>query len=353
MNQVLFGPALRALEAASPVRSARPVFLHGMWRSGSTFVWSRFRQSDKACCYYEPLHPGLGRLTRRRIPRDTAELTAANRHPPLDRPYFAEYEPLVGLRGVRGFDRRFTFDRFAMTGDSVHEPLRRYVARLTRHAESQGRVAVLGFNQTGLRIGWLRRAFGSYDIQVERDPRDIWLSYMEHRMRGNFTYFRMWLQVAERNAAHPLFAPLAQRLPLRAQGKEWLIKPKPYYAAITKVLSPETLYQVVVYAWMACALHALSACDLVIDTSLAGQAGYTARLSDVASSGTGLDVDFQGLRTVPPATDMALARADAIERETAALFPVAAAGALFDLDRVRRRLSHIAPRKAALLSLLL
>src|ERR1700752_4779331 len=91
----------------------RPVFLHGLWRSGSTYVWSRFRIARGAVCFYEPLHDGLRRLTRERIARDTPHAVNANHHPPMEHPYFAEYAPLIGLRGVRGYRRRFAYDRFA------------------------------------------------------------------------------------------------------------------------------------------------------------------------------------------------------------------------------------------------
>jgi hypothetical protein len=96
------------------VPAPRPVFLHGLWRSGSTYLWSRFRMSEAARCFYEPLHHGLARLTAERIAHDTPEKIDGNRHPALSDPYFLEFAPLLGLRGVRGFRDDLAYDRFAL-----------------------------------------------------------------------------------------------------------------------------------------------------------------------------------------------------------------------------------------------
>ena len=37
------------------------IFIHGMFRSSSTYFWNKFR--TMAHCYYEPFHPDLARLT--------------------------------------------------------------------------------------------------------------------------------------------------------------------------------------------------------------------------------------------------------------------------------------------------
>lgn len=61
----------------------RPIFLHCVWRSGSIYLWSRFRQADSTHCFYEPLHHGLAKLTAARIARADPTVVQANRHPAL------------------------------------------------------------------------------------------------------------------------------------------------------------------------------------------------------------------------------------------------------------------------------
>ena len=189
----------------------RPVFLHGMWRSGSTYLWSRFRAAPNACCFYEPLHHGLSKLTRERIERDTAERISGNRHPSLAEPYFAEFAPLIGRRGVRDFHRNLAYDRFVMRPGESHPALERYLSGLIGHAAARNRTPVLGFNRTGLRLAWMKDRFDAFNIYIDREPAAIWASYAAEAAKGNHAFFSMWLLVVEKNAGHPLLAPLVER----------------------------------------------------------------------------------------------------------------------------------------------
>ena len=335
----------------------RPVFLHGLWRSGTTYVWSRFREAPGTYCYYEPLNPGMRRLRQARLDRDTPELMARRGHPVLARPYFAEYAPLLTRRGIRGYRPAFAHDRFALTPGEGHDALARYVASLVDHGASQGKVPVLGFNRTGLRVAWLRQRFASCDIHIDRDPLGVWASYRRHMADGNYSFFTFWLTIAERNAAHPVFAPLAARLPRPGLLERLrLASPKRSYAAALDRMGDEETYLMVVYVWAACALHALGHCDVVIDMGRAGEPGYATDRADAVRAASGLDVRFDELRATSAAEAEALipreAR-EAVEREALALLPRDALGPFLDAARARARLAELAPRKAALLASLL
>ena len=192
-------------------RPGKTVFLHGLWRSGSTYLWSRFRAVEGTCCFYEPLHHGLAKLTRQRIARDTPEQIGANRHPALAQPYFAEFTGLIERRGVRHYHRSLAYDRFILAPGEAHPRLERYVRGLIGHAASRGETAVLGFNRTGLRLAWLKHRFDAFNIHIDREPAAIWASYVVEAAKGNPAFFSMWLAVIEKNAGHPLIAPLAER----------------------------------------------------------------------------------------------------------------------------------------------
>ncbi len=169
---------------------APPVFLHGMWRSGTTYIWSRFREAEDVCAYYEPFHHGLDRLNPRRIARDTPEKAAAFGHPALEKPYFSEYAELLACpRGVKRYHRSFAHDRFLLGGDEAHPPRERYVSLLVEHAEQAGLRPILACNRTVLRLAWLKRRFASYDIHIDRDPHGVWRSYMQQMLRANYSFF--------------------------------------------------------------------------------------------------------------------------------------------------------------------
>ena len=329
----------------------RNVFLHGMWRCGSTFVWSRFRGHDRTVCFYEPLHHGLSRLNPRRLRRASADQAAELRHPRMERPYFDEYAPLLSGRGAQRFQRRFAFGGFVLPPSRPAPDLQHYLCGLIDVALAAGRTAVAGFNGSDLRIGWMKARFNALQIALDRDPYALWCSYMDQRRRGNFTFFMNWLRILEANRDDPILAPLAAHLRHRWPGGLY-VKDKARYRAMIERLSADETYLIVCYFWMAYALHALSFCDVLADMDRLNEPGYRKALSLRIFAGCGLDIDLAQAVTAPPAP-APLVNRQAVEWKARRLFPLRAMEPLLRLERVRPRLGELAPRKAALLRLLL
>jgi len=332
-----------SVEARPGPFQGRPVFLHGMWRSGSTYLWSRFRALPETQCFYEPLHHGLAKLTRSRIAHDTPEQISANRHPSLSQPYFSEFSSLIGIRGVRGYRRDLAYDRFVLDAADRHPRLERYITGLVDHAAGQGRTAVLGFNRTGLRLAWMKAQFASYNIYIDREPAAIWASYAAEMAKGNFSFYAMWLTVLEKNANHPLLAPLVERLGLKLSVGDHLQKAKARHRRIMTAMSHEQSYFMVFYLWLACTGHALSQCDLLIDTRLAESDRYPRRVQAEIAYATGLKIDLSEMRAAEPRVELSCAMRDLIEQSAIALFP---RSALPRTAASRRRLANVSSRKA-------
>lgn len=321
----------------------RPVFLHGMWRSASTFVWSRFREHPQALCFYEPLHQRLARLTHDGIRRETPDPADDSHHPEIE-PYFAEYAALIRKSGVRRYRRRFAFDRFVLAPAGRDAPLERYVSILTARAERRGQQAVLGFNRAGLRVGWLASRFSAVTVHLDRDPLALWSSYMRFGRRGKLGFFRYWLRILEKNARHPLLAPLAPRLHLRRRFGRSLRAAR--VRELVAATAPHELYLLVYYFWVLHALHALSFCDAVIDVDLADDTGYPAAVASRLAESTGLRVDLSELKPRPtPRPDF---DRDDVEERVHAILPTASAHPeYFDPHALRRGLRALHPDKRA------
>ena len=342
-------PLVAAAPATQPV-PFRPIFLHSLWRTGSTYVWSRFRASAQTRCYYEPLHDGLARLTPARIARGTSDAIEQNNHPALGRPYFAEFEPLVAGRGVRGYHRRFAYNRFALQ-PSDHDPeLQAYIASLIAAARADKRVAVLGMNRSDLRISWMRSRFQSYDISVDREPADVFSSYISQMYKGNYYYFTKLMLIVELNRHHEIFSPLADRLKLRSQTEQLLVSAKNFYREVLDGMARESLYALTLYIWAVRSLHALSCCDLVVDLALADRSGYRSGLTDRLAADCGLEVDFSDMQTAQPETSIRLAQQKAVEQELLEILPIDALRPCIDRDRLAKRIADLAPRKIGMLA---
>ena len=99
-------------------------------------MWSRFRQSAHAICFYEPFHEALARCTAKKIRRDTHS-SWNSRHPPLDQPYRQEYLPFIRLRGMPGYRDEFAVARYFPSADGI-EPELKYLRRLLAQASRAG-----------------------------------------------------------------------------------------------------------------------------------------------------------------------------------------------------------------------
>ena len=340
---------VQAAPAARPIEQ-RPIFIHSLWRTGSTYVWSRFRAAAQTRCFYEPLHDGLARLTPKRIGRSTSEVIEQNNHPQLAQPYLAEFEPLIAGRGVQNYRRRFAYNQFILLPADSAPQLQAYLAGLVAAARQGGQVAVLGMNRSDLRISWLRSRFQSYDISLDREPADVFSSYISQMYKGNYYYFTKLMQIVELNRDHEIFAPIAERLTLRTPAQQLFISSKNFYRGVLDGMSRESLYGLTLYIWAVRSLHALSCCDLVVDLALADRRGYRSELSDRIAADCGLDIDFSDMQTAQPETSIRLAQQKAVEQELLQILPIDALRPFIDRDRLAKRMADLAPRKIGLLA---
>jgi len=269
------------------------------------------------------------------------DAVAANRHPELDEPYFAEFSPLLSRRGVKGFDRRFAFDRFALGAQDQYPALERYLKSLIGYAAAQDRRPVLGCNRTWLRPAWIKARFNSYDVYVERDPVAIWSSYKRHAEAGNYNYFTNLHLILERNGHHPLFTPIADRVRLR-RGLARFTKPAQAYPALIQSMSDAESYGLVYYLWSLSILSGLSNCDLIFDT---GAPSMAARAAARVKIDSGLDIDFSGIRPIH-AIGLEASTARTVERSIRSILPFEALSEAYDERAASRRLGDLSEAKA-------
>lgn len=330
-----------------------PIFLHGMWRSGSTFVWSCFRRSDDTYCYFEPLIEGLAKLTPERINRATDGVIARNRHPKLDQPYLKEFEPLIQRRGVRQYKRAFATRKFILEPAARHQDLHNFISSLNDYAEKQNATAVLGFNRTVLRTGWFAQNFNGLNIHIDRDPVELWASYMEHRNKDDNTFLTRWMMVADLNRDEPFFKELINRLSIPTLPMAKIGKRKQRYRRMLDALSPQNIYDLVFTMWLATLLQALTHCDIILDVNLADTPGYGSELAKKVETETGIKIDFSDLRAPGKAADLQLEDQRSIENAAIRAFPLQAYSKWFDRDMCLSRLNDVTDRKSELLRQLL
>lgn len=157
--------------------NAKPIFIHSLFRSGSTYLFNVFRRSDEGYwCYHEPLHELL--LDRSNDAfwmnfQEQDSMVDYLRHPKLDRPYYFEFSEIKEVIFSR-FRPEFCYELFFLAPAQRSDELSLYLADLVTH--SRGR-PVLEFCRSIGRMRWARSKFDAVHIYLWRNPWDQWWSY--------------------------------------------------------------------------------------------------------------------------------------------------------------------------------
>jgi hypothetical protein len=161
-----------------PRGSADPVFLHALFRAGSTYLFNVFRRSGHGYYgYQEPENEFLVHLNRDpdQLLTMGADKARELRHPAgADPVYFREFyqirESLAGL-----FHPSFCYeDFFIAPGDRLPPQQRVYFQTLIDQARGR---PVLQFCRSAGRIRALKEDLGGIHLHLWREPRNQWWSY--------------------------------------------------------------------------------------------------------------------------------------------------------------------------------
>jgi hypothetical protein len=278
--------------ADSNTTPSHTVFLHGGWRCGSTYLWSKFRELPEVTAFYEPFSEKLATYTPAEILMDVPSAWDS-RHPTLNQPYAAEYLPLIGERGVPMFWDSFAVQRYFVGRD---EPLveRDYLGLLIAHATKRSNHAVLGFSRSLGRVRAIKQQFRGFHVVLMRDPVQQWLSCRSYRIQSGSSYFEF---------CHFLILALAPEGSLAGRAARLLDLPTPppgsfkqqlrFMRSRFRKLDDELSYRVFLTVYALSYLQALPDADLIVDMDQLARPDYADATSSAIAAGAGLHVNFQ------------------------------------------------------------
>ena len=154
------------------------MFVHSMFRTGSTYVWAVLRRSGAVWAYYEPLSDyflerGMDLIGDKEVSRRVA---MAHRHPGVNAPYMLEYAETVSAGGA-AFKETFPVELAFLSATQECRDLKDYIGRLLGNAK---RRPSLHFCRSVFRSDWLHATFDAARIYLWRNIRDQWLSSKIH-----------------------------------------------------------------------------------------------------------------------------------------------------------------------------
>lgn len=237
------------------INNLNPIFIHSLFRSGSTWLFERFRKSSAGYwCYQEPYHESLIALNTN--PDELllfSESTARElRHPKMKAFYFHEFYAIKEeLKGY--FDKKISFDGFF--DPKVCTALYPYTEAIINKAKSR---PVLQCCRSFGRFSYLKTTFPGTHIMLWRDPVSQWLSYQINN------YFDI-TSLSILNAINP---PEIIRL-LRSEIGLREVRCENYYDEFCILLkfpiNSKQRYQVFFALWLYHMIHNFPLCDMDIN----------------------------------------------------------------------------------------
>ncbi|MCD4676212.1 MAG: hypothetical protein K8S18_09505 [Desulfobacula sp.] len=178
---------------------SKNIFIHSLFRTGSTYFWSTLKKNKNAVCYYEPLNEQL--LDKNKI--FILDNINSNRHSGLVEHYFSDYKD-AGDR-FKYLKKPMVIDEFCNV--ISHKLLKAYINYLIKVNHKTHNI--FQFNRTSLRSKWFKKNFPeSQNIYLYRNHKDQWKSIVDQHFSGNPYFLNMNLLSVSKNLNHAYFKPL-------------------------------------------------------------------------------------------------------------------------------------------------
>lgn len=245
-------------------RQPRAVFLHSLFRSGSTYLFNTFRNESGFWCYYEPLHHQLIEIRQDRLdifPFDK-ETTDRMSHPQLSRPHFYEFQAVLKHDHIPFFNMLMAYNEF--TSVRQHARLYKYIMSLLVGTPDK-LVPVLQFNRSSLRIGWFRRFFRkSLHVYILRNQRDQFESYFKQGKKYNI-FLAINLYIVAANCTYMKFGQAYS-----FYMNDFRVTHDLYYdlkrlAFFSADVDPKIHYRVFQHLWITSLIEAARHADCILD----------------------------------------------------------------------------------------
>jgi hypothetical protein len=244
-----------------------PVFIHSLFRCGSTYFWSKFRENEDYFCYYEPLHHFLLEIDFDYENKFEKEDFLKRENAIQIKHYLDEYKYLIDKHnsGIPHFKKSFIFDQYCNIYPNPE--LKKYIDFLL--INTGNRRPVLQFNRTGFRTSWFKHNFPeALNIYLVRNPRDQWESYKRKEKKGRGIFIVMDLMISSLNLSNKYFHTLSQYIPLIKYQNNDFHRERIFYDTIKDAYSNEEKYFIFYYIWLYALIENVLHADVLVDMNL-------------------------------------------------------------------------------------
>ncbi len=232
----------------------KPIFIHSLFRAGSTYIFKVFRRSGSGYyCYQEPLNEFLIYTTTEpdKLLGIAQEMQEYLRHPELDKPYFYEFHKIADEIAT-AFHKEFSYDQYFISENDDIGDLKAYFTILMDGAEGQ---PVFQCCRSVGRVERLKSDCDGLHVFLWRNPWDQWWSFKKGFDTNNLLIYNakslpVFLDTLKKELNLPDFHNADAFVEYDFFNKHWL--------------SANESYKIFYALWCYAMLEAESHCDLSI-----------------------------------------------------------------------------------------
>jgi len=242
-----------------------PIFIHSLFRSGSTYIFNVFRRSKAGYwCYQEPIHELV--LLAKEKPEElltySGDKMKALRHPPIDKSYFWElYEVYSAWKDI--LDNEIIYDTYFDNKGCAN--LVNYLNALISSARGR---TVIQECRTSNRIATIKNILDGTHIYLWRNPWDQWWSYKVDE------YFELKnLLILNASSCPEIIARLRNEIGFEKFDNKDIFAGFNFF--VERRLSTSKSYMVFYTLWCLALIEGISSADVLINIdTLSDNPGY-------------------------------------------------------------------------------
>lgn len=246
------------------LKKHKGVFIHSLFKSGSTYIWYKFRKSENTVCFYEPFHHYLLSINQDYENEFKKEFYITGLGEPISPHYLKEYESLIPENdvGLPYLKKEYLFDTYCKNQKIAG--LNRYISSLIKCSDNK--IPVMQFNRTALRTKWFKHNFPKFiNIYLLRNPRDQFASYINAYTKRSRIFNAMDLLIVSKNTDYKVFSDLSKYIQLFKYEDSNIEKEINFYSIVSEAYNDLEKYIIFYYIWFASLVHNVKGSDLVLD----------------------------------------------------------------------------------------
>ena len=273
------------------MKTRKSIFIHSMFRAGSTYIFNKFRENENAWAFYEPLHHDLINLRPESLDiwKYDKKTTNIMNHPELRKPHFYEFKfAFHDGEQLPYYNTDFAYREFFHVRDT--QAFGNYIGNLI-DSVPDGKTPVFQFNRTSLRIDWFKENYPeSLNIFLLRNPRDQFESYYQRSPIGKniFLAINLYIVLFEENARQYLL-PKQKKPDFSGNVADDL----QICMALSKKMNLQKHYEIFYFLWMQSFMHAEKFADLIIDMDkMNSDDTYVSEIENAIKDFSGIALQF-------------------------------------------------------------